>query len=100
MVYRPVRDRRRSGHSAVRDGVVARPGRFGLLRGAGRVTVVPARRREAGRRSSRVHEPARRAWRSSGWVPVQGEERDPQQFWLWVLGALRGTAAGSKLVRL
>jgi LuxR family maltose regulon positive regulatory protein len=33
------------------------------------------------------------------WVPVQGEERDPQRFWLSVLGALRHTAAGPKLVR-
>jgi hypothetical protein len=32
-------------------------------------------------------------------VPVKGEERDPPQLWLSVLGALRGTAAGSKLVR-
>jgi hypothetical protein len=30
---------------------------------------------------------------------VQGEERDPQRFWLSVLGALRETTAGSKLVR-
>jgi LuxR family maltose regulon positive regulatory protein len=35
----------------------------------------------------------------AAWVPVQGEERDPQRFWLSVLGALRETAAGSKLVR-
>lgn len=35
----------------------------------------------------------------AAWVPVQGEERDPQRFWLSVLGALPGTAAGSKLVR-
>ena len=32
-------------------------------------------------------------------MPVQGEERDPQRFWLSVFGALRDTAAGSKLVR-
>ena len=30
---------------------------------------------------------------------MQGEERDPQRFWLSVLGALRETAPGSKLVR-
>jgi LuxR family transcriptional regulator, maltose regulon positive regulatory protein len=30
---------------------------------------------------------------------VQSEEWDPQRFWLSVLGALRDTAAGSKLVR-
>jgi len=32
-------------------------------------------------------------------VAVQGEERDPQRFRLSVLGALRDTAAGAKLVR-
>jgi len=35
----------------------------------------------------------------AAWVPVPGEERDPQRFWLSVFGALRDTAAGSKLVR-
>ena len=35
----------------------------------------------------------------AAWVPVQGEERDPQRFWLSVFGALRDTAAGSTLVR-
>jgi LuxR family maltose regulon positive regulatory protein len=35
----------------------------------------------------------------AAWVAVQGEERDPQQFWLSVLAALRETAAGAKLVR-
>jgi LuxR family maltose regulon positive regulatory protein len=35
----------------------------------------------------------------AAWVPVQGEERDPQRFWLSVLGALRATTTGSKLVR-
>ena len=84
---------------AVRDGVVARPGLFGLLRGAGRVTVVPA---PAGSGKTLLL----RSWigeaglaERAAWVPVQGEERDPQRFWLAVLGALRGTAAGSKLVR-
>jgi LuxR family transcriptional regulator, maltose regulon positive regulatory protein len=33
------------------------------------------------------------------WVTVQGEERDPQRFWISVADALRGTAAGSDLVR-
>jgi LuxR family maltose regulon positive regulatory protein len=35
----------------------------------------------------------------AGWVPVHGEERDPQRFWLCLLSALRDTAAGSRLVR-
>jgi LuxR family maltose regulon positive regulatory protein len=33
------------------------------------------------------------------WVTVQGQERDPQRFWISVADALRDTAAGSKLVR-
>ena len=36
---------------------------------------------------------------SAAWVSAGGEERDPQRFWLSVLGALRQTTAGSALVR-
>ena len=35
----------------------------------------------------------------AAWVPVGRGEQDPQRFWLSVLGALRGTSAGSGLVR-
>src|ERR1700734_4019172 len=35
----------------------------------------------------------------AAWVPVGPDERDPQRFWASVLGALRGTAPGSGLVR-
>jgi LuxR family transcriptional regulator, maltose regulon positive regulatory protein len=35
----------------------------------------------------------------AGWVAAGRDERDPQRFWLSVLGALRGTAAGSVLVQ-
>ena len=34
----------------------------------------------------------------TAWVTVQGQGRDPQQFWISVADALRGTSAGSKLV--
>jgi len=37
--------------------------------------------------------------RHAAWVPVDSEERDPQRFWLSVLGALRQTASGAALVR-
>ncbi|HEV3294385.1 MAG TPA: hypothetical protein VG123_35835, partial [Streptosporangiaceae bacterium] len=37
--------------------------------------------------------------RHASWVPVGGQERDPQGFWVSVADALRGTAAGSALVR-
>ena len=36
---------------------------------------------------------------SAGWVLVERGDRDPQRFWLSVLGALRQTSAGSRLVR-
>ena len=84
---------------APRDGVVARPGLFELLGGAGRVTEISA---PAGSGKTLLLRSwiGRAAWRS---VPrgcrCGGEERDPQRFWLSVLGALRDTAAGSKLVR-
>jgi LuxR family transcriptional regulator, maltose regulon positive regulatory protein len=84
---------------AIRDGVVSRPGLSGLLARAGRVTVVsaPAGSGKTLLLRSWVGDPdlAERA----AWVPVQGEERDPQRFWLSVAGALRETGAGSKLVR-
>ena len=35
----------------------------------------------------------------AAWVAVPGGERDPQQFWIAVADALRGTAAASALVR-
>ena len=35
----------------------------------------------------------------AAWVPVEAGERDGQRFWLSVVGALRGTSAGSELVR-
>jgi len=83
----------------IRDGVVSRPGLFGLLAQAGRVTVVSA---PAGSGKTLLL----RSWAGDpglaervAWVPVQGTEHDPQRFWLSVLGALRDTAAGSKLVR-
>ncbi len=35
----------------------------------------------------------------AGWVAVDGGERDPRRFWVLVADALRGTVAGSALVR-
>jgi LuxR family maltose regulon positive regulatory protein len=84
---------------AARDGVVSRPGLFERLGGAGRVTEVSA---PAGSGKTLLL----RSWISerglagrSAWVAVDGDERDPQRFWLSVFGALRATAAGSQLVR-
>ena len=84
---------------AVRDGLVSRPGLFARLDGAGRVTEVsaPAGSGKTLLLASWIAEADLAGL--AAWVPVQGEERDPQRFWLSVLGALRETAAGSKLVR-
>jgi LuxR family transcriptional regulator, maltose regulon positive regulatory protein len=85
--------------SAVLNGIVSRPGLFARLDEARRVTEVsaPAGSGKTLLLASWIAE-AGLAGRAAR-VPVQGEERDPQQFWLSVLGALRETAAGSKLVR-
>ena len=83
---------------AVRDAIVRRPGLFDLLREAGRVIEVSA---PAGSGKTLLL----RSWIGTAslagdvaWVTVQREERDPQRFWLSVLGALRDTDAGRKLV--
>ena len=79
--------------------MVARPGLSGRLGGPARVTVVSA---PPGSGKTVLL----RSWIGqagladrAGWVPVGRSERDPQQFWLSVLAALRGTAPGSGLVR-
>jgi LuxR family transcriptional regulator, maltose regulon positive regulatory protein len=79
-------------------GVVARPGLFGRLGGPARVVVVAA---PAGSGKTVLL----RSWLAeaglaeyAAWVPAGRDERDPQHFWLAVLGALRATAPGSALV--
>ena len=78
--------------------VLSRPGLFERLL-ATRVTVVSA---PAGSGKTVLL----RSWigeaalaERAAWVPVARGERDPQRFWLSVLGALRKTAPGSGLVR-
>jgi len=80
-------------------GIVCRPALFARLSGAGRVTVLSA---PAGSGKTVLL----RSWIAEAdlaervaWVSVHGEERDPQRFLVSVADALRGTAAGSKLVR-
>ena len=80
-------------------GVVSRPGLFGRLAAPARVTVVSA---PPGSGKTVLL----RSWisqaglaGSAAWVPVGRDERDPQRFWLSVLGALRQTAPGSALVQ-
>ena len=78
---------------------MSRPGLFDRLAASARVTVVSA---PPGSGKTVLL----RSWideagleDSAAWVPVGPGERDPQRFWLSVLGALRRTSAGSALVR-
>src|SRR5689334_6508878 len=80
-------------------GVVSRPDLTRRLGASARVTVVSA---QPGSGKSVLL----RSWigeaglmDSAGWVSVGRDDRDPQRFWLSVLGALRRTSAGSRLVR-
>jgi LuxR family transcriptional regulator, maltose regulon positive regulatory protein len=80
-------------------GIVSRPGLFERLGASARVTVVSA---PPGSGKTVLL----RSWiaeagleNSAAWVPVGPDERDPQRFWLSVLGALRQTSAGSALVQ-
>ena len=85
--------------AAAPRGVVSRPALFARLTGAGRVTVLSA---PAGSGKTVLL----RSWiaesglaKRAAWVPVHGEERDPERFLISVADALRATATGSALVR-
>ena len=78
---------------------MCRPALFARLTDAGRVTVLSA---PAGSGKTVLL----RSWIAEedkaervAWVPVHGEERDPQRFLISVAEALRNTVPGSKLVR-
>src|SRR6516164_1314326 len=80
-------------------GVVARPRLFGRLAAHARVSVVSA---PPGSGKTVLL----RSWISqpgvagrAAWVPAGRGDRDPQQFWLSVLAALRQTGPGAALVR-
>ena len=84
---------------AVQGGIVSRRGLFERLGRAARVTQISA---PAGSGKTFLV----RSWLfesgladSAAWVPVQGGEQDPQQFWISVLDALQDTIIGAKLVR-
>jgi LuxR family transcriptional regulator, maltose regulon positive regulatory protein len=80
-------------------GIVSRPRLFGRLAASARVIVVSA---PPGSGKTVLL----RSWIGqaglagrAAWVPVGREERDPQRFWLAVVGALRRTAPGLGLVQ-
>ena len=84
---------------SVRAGVVSRAALVGRLAGAERVAAISA---PAGSGKTVLM----RSWIAeadlagrTAWVTVDSEQRDPQGFWISVADALRGTAAGSVLVR-
>src|SRR6202167_4923649 len=84
---------------SVGRGVVCRPALFARLSEAGRVAVLSA---PPGSGKTVLL----RSWIAesgltdrAAWVPVHGEEHDPQRFLISVVDALRGTVTGSKLVR-
>jgi LuxR family transcriptional regulator, maltose regulon positive regulatory protein len=88
-----------SAAPAVRSGVVLRSALFQGLDQAERVVQISA---PAGSGKTLLI----RSWvaendsaRSTAWVPVDHEMRHPQRFWIAVADALRGTSAGSALVR-
>src|SRR5690349_5637842 len=80
-------------------GVVSRPGLFERLGASARVTVVSAPPGSGKTVLLRSWIGAAGLAGSTAWVAVGPGERDPQQFWLSVLGALRRTSAGSGLVQ-
>ena len=82
----------------VTSGVIDRPALFERLAAAERVTLISA---PAGSGKTLLL----RSWiaeagltEHAGWVSVPREERDPQQFWIALLDALRSTTAGAALV--
>ena len=84
---------------AIRGEIISRRALFARLDGAARVTEIsaPAGSGKTFLLRSWITEAALEE--HTAFVPVQGAERDPQRFWICVADALRGTAAGSKLVR-
>jgi LuxR family maltose regulon positive regulatory protein len=83
----------------VRGGIVSRRQLFRRLEEAERVTQVSAPAGSGKTCLLQSWTAAAGLTDSTAWVAVQGQERDPQRFWLAVTSALRGTTAGAKLVR-
>src|SRR5690349_18481210 len=80
-------------------GVVPRPGLFERLGASARVTVRSAPPGSGKTVLVRSWVGQRGLADRAAWVSVGRGEQDPQRFWLSVLGALRQTSAGSRLVR-
>jgi LuxR family maltose regulon positive regulatory protein len=84
---------------AITGGIVARRDLFARLGEAARITLVSG---PAGSGKTLLLQ----SWidaagiaERAAWLPVRGTEGEPEQFWLALARALRGTRAGSALVR-
>ena len=85
--------------SAVRVAIVSRPGLWRRLGTSARVTLVSAPPGSGKTVLLRSWIDAAGLAERTAWVSAGPDERDPQRFWLAVLGALRQTSAGAVLVR-
>ncbi|HEX3964038.1 MAG TPA: LuxR C-terminal-related transcriptional regulator [Trebonia sp.] len=85
--------------TCARGGIVSRRSLFARLDAAARVTHVsgPAGSGKTVLLRSWIGEAGLE--KNAAWVAVQGEKCDPQRFWVSVVSALRGTAAGARLVQ-
>ena len=79
--------------------MVSRGALFGRLAGAERVVQISAPAGSGKTVLVRSWIAEARLARHAAWVAVDREVGDPRRFWVSVVGALRGTAAGSGLVR-
>src|SRR5689334_13840970 len=80
-------------------GIVSRPRLFQRLGASARVTVVSAPPGSGKTVLLRSWMSRAGAAGSAAWVTVRRGERDPQQFWLSMLGSLRQTASGLVLIQ-
>ncbi len=78
---------------------MARPGLFERLGASARVTVISAPPGSGKTVLLRSWIGAAGLAERAAWVPVGRGERDPQHFWLSVVGALRQTAGGQRWCR-
>jgi LuxR family maltose regulon positive regulatory protein len=80
-------------------GIISRPRLFGRLGATARVTVVSASPGSGKTVLLRSWISQAGTADSAAWVTVRRGERDPQQFWLSALGALRQTTPGRVLIQ-
>jgi hypothetical protein len=85
--------------AAAGTGVFSRHRLFELPRQAGCLALVSASAGSAKTAPPQSWVCAAPLAECAAWVPAQGERHDPQQFWVSVADALRGTTVDAELVR-